>query len=191
MIKINRLELALLCQYVDKDHPQPEINCVFVDEENIVSTNTRGMAVIKHGDKIGKPYLIAEHIVAAALKIKDGAFFCLKENAVEVKNREEISLMTITGRELSLGAALKYKSILGGEYRKKMPFVGIPQMQGLVALERIHINQKLIPNIKGEWQGYLSVVNDEAPIMINSEDKLITIIIMPIVDELPVFRGGR
>lgn len=46
-------DIADVCKYADYDNPKEELNCIYIDAENIVATDTRRMIVKKNKNGVG------------------------------------------------------------------------------------------------------------------------------------------
>ncbi len=190
MISINKMGLMVINQYIDTNNPKYELNYMYVDEENAVSTNTRAMGVVEHqGSLKEEPFFIAKDIVTTALKVRGGESYGLSKDSIIVYDKMGIEMMTIVGKDTKLRAFVDYKQVLITEYKDKIAFANIEQAQGITAIKKVHLNNKLVPKIKDTWEGYLLFNSTDLPIGLIGRDKIISVVIMPIIDELSIFRS--
>ena len=116
MKEIKREVLEVLLQSVGISNPIPELNYLYVDKENIVSTNLIALCIASHTMDVQKPFLIDRKIVAQALKIKKATYFRLFENKVMSLDKDHVEIMTYSVSSHSDVTAEKYP-----EYKRVIP----------------------------------------------------------------------
>jgi len=198
MIKVNRRSLEIASKYIDVRNPKFELNYLYVDNKNIVSTNTRALVIVKHHGNIEKDeddFFIHKNIVDVALKQRKAKKFILQSNGIILLDDKGNELFTISaqmyaGNYQNCVKYPEYKNIIPKDMKKNIPFVNSSQINGILAVNKIIVDEKYIPNLKGsnEFESMQIGINSIAsPISIKSGD--ITIVIMPIIDRFEQFNG--
>lgn len=193
-VVVSRAELEFGSAYMDINNPKFELNHLFVDSENIVSTNTRALAMVGH--KNGEcskdlKFLISREVVLDALKKKKATSFRLLDATVVCINEFGDEFMTISCPP-TIGYFPDYKRIVTDVEGKGKPFTQLDQITGIAASSRIEIDRKHAPKIKGVFTGRVFLRDGSIPVQIkmtpvhNLQDA--TIVIMPIVDTFKIFR---
>jgi hypothetical protein len=185
--RIKKSELEIVSKYIDKNNPKIEFNYLFVDQDNLVATNTRAIGIIQHRSNIeGKDkFFIHGDVVALALKQTKAVEFELQEQKIICFDKAGHEIITIQKSEkpdrFDDYNFTNYKRIIPETFKKTMPFVEHAQIQGIFAVEKIQVNTNYLP--KKFDEGNIGINNYNIPVKISNFEDTIKIIIMPIVDK--------
>lgn len=185
MIKFTKNQLKNLIISCDTNNPKYELNFIYIDKENAVSTNTRCVTIIEHNENTEEMWL---HISLAKTAIKDSKathFIIESSNSIISVDKYECHIMrySIDMKDYTYSTMKfpDYKRIIPQSCSKSnIPFTDASQMQGILALDEVNVNPKYLPLIS---EGYISHNGDQLPVMIQDADKLITHVVMPIVSD--------
>jgi len=183
---IERRVLEDILLHIDKNNPKFELNYCYVDDINIVSTDTRVLCVAEHGLNINKPFFIDRTIVEKAVREKKADSFILNPNRIAaIQNGNEI--MTFS---MSYPVDMKnfrfpdYHRIIPETINTKISFVDNSQINGLFAAKKVAVNPKYLPKSK---YGYIGINEKNLPVVVQDGEYKIKTIIMPIVDKFKEF----
>ena len=185
MIKLTKNQLKNLIISCNTNNPKYELNFIYIDKENAVSTNTRCATIIKHNQNTEEMWL---HISLAKKAIKDSKsthFIIESNNSIISVDIDESHIMrysiTMTDYTYSTMKFPDYQRIISQSFIKpNIPFTDASQMQGILALDEVNVNPKYLPLIS---EGYISHNGDQLPVMIQDSDRIITNVVMPIVND--------
>lgn len=185
MIKLTKNQLKNLIISCDTNNPKYELNFIYIDKENAVSTNSRCITVIEHNQNTEEMWL---HISLAKTAIKDSKathFIIESNNSIISVDINEFHIMRysidMTDYTYSTMRFPDYKRIIPQSCIKSdIPFTDASQINGILALDEVNVNPKYLPLIN---EGYISYNADDLPVMIQDTDKLITHVVMPIVSD--------
>ena len=185
MIKLTKNELKNLIISCDTNNPKYELNFIYVDTKNAVSTNTRRVTIIEHNQNTQEMWL---HVSLAKTAIKDSKathFIIESNNSIISVDIDEFHIMRysidMTDYTYSTMRFPDYQRIIPRSCTKSnIPFTDASQMQGILALDEVNVNHKYLPLIS---EGYISHNGDQLPVMIQDVDKLITHVVMPIISD--------
>ena len=191
-IVLGRAEIENLAKAVDANNPKFELNFVYVDNESVVSTNTKVLISIKHEQNFDGKLFIHGSILKKALSDRRASYFYLGLNSVASASGMEISNSNII-MEYSVPLADEniywkypdYRRILPNtDKMKAVEFVENSNLSGIFAINKIHIDPKLLPTFK---KGF--VYHDgNNPVLISDFDYPNRVcVIMPIVDSFKEF----
>lgn len=184
MIKLTKNQLKNLIMSCDTNNPKYELNFIFIDKENAVSTNTRCVTIVEHNQNTKEMWL---HISLAKTAIKDSRdthFIIESNNSIISTDKYEFHIMRysidMTDYTYSTMKFPDYKRIIPQSFTKQnIPFLDASQINGILALDEVNVNPKYLPLIS---EGYISHNGETMPVMIQDVDKLITHVVMPIND---------
>lgn len=184
MIKLTKNQLKNLIMSCDTNNPKYELNFIFIDKENAVSTNTRCVTIVEHNQNTKEMWL---HISLAKAAIKDSKathFIIESNNSIISTDKDEFHIMRysidMTDYTYSTMKFPDYKRIIPQSFTKQnIPFLDASQINGILALDEVNVNPKYLPLIS---EGYISHNGETMPVMIQDVDKLITHVVMPIND---------
>ncbi len=184
MIKLTKNQLKNLIISCDTNNTIYELNFIYIDKENAVSTNTRCVTVIEHNENTEEMWL---HVSLAKTATKDSKathFIIESNNSIISVDKDESHIMrysiTMTDYTYSTMRFPDYKRIIPQSCTKSnIPFTDASQMQGILALDEVNVNPKYLPLIS---EGYISHNGETMPVVIQDVDKLITHVVMPIND---------
>ena len=185
MIKLTKNQLKNLIISCDTNNPKYELNFIFIDKENAVSTNTRCVTIIEHNQNTEEMWL---HISLAKAAIKDTRathFIIESNNSIISIDKDEFHIMRysidMTDYTCSTMKFPDYKRIIPQSFTKQnIPFTDASQINGILALDEVNLNPKYLPLIS---EGYISHNGDQLPVMIQDAERLITHVVMPIVSD--------
>lgn len=191
MIKISKQDLKNLIAACDLNNPKYELNYVYVDSENIVSCNTRVLAMFKHNEYVPKPFFIHISILKEAVKNTKCEYYSLddfnKVSALDKKTQFEDKPLILMSYSIETDKYFKdsfkypdYKRIIPEKTNIKKPFTNKEQIAGIAALENVSINPKFIPNFES---GIVGINSRKLPVKITNEYNNKHFIIMPIIDD--------
>lgn len=184
MIKLTKNQLKNLIMSCDTNNHKYELNFIFIDKENAVSTNTRCVTIVEHDQNTEEMWL---HISLAKTAIKDSRathFIIESNNSIISTDKYEFHIMRysidMTDYTYSTMKFPDYKRIIPQSFTKQnIPFLDASQINGILALDEVNVNPKYLPLIS---EGYISHNGETLPVMIQDVDKLITHVVMPIND---------
>ena len=184
MIKLTKNQLKNLIMSRDTNNPKYELNFIFIDKENAVSTNTRCVTIVEHNQNTEEMWL---HISLAKIAIKDSKathFIIESNNSIISTDKDEFHIMRysidMTDYTYSTMKFPDYKRIIPQSFIKQnIPFTDASQINGILAIDEVNVNPKYLPLIS---EGYISHNGETKPVMIQDVDKLITHVVMPIND---------
>ena len=186
MIKLTKNQLKNLIISCDTNNPKYELNFIYIDKQNAVSTNTRCVTIIEHNQNTEEMWL---HLSLAKTAIKDtkATHFIIEEsNSIISVDKDEWNIMRYSQdiRNCSYTySTMKfpdYKRIIPQSFIKpNIPFTDASQMQGILALDEVNVNPKYLPLLS---EGYISHNGPELPVMIQDSDRITTHLVMPIND---------
>ena len=192
MIKVSKKRLAIVAMSLDNNNPKFELNYLYIDNENMVSTDTRRLSVVKHlGKNESEPFLIHQTVVRLALKQTKAEEFILMPNTIMCLDKHGRQLMILQkDLESSKWNFPDYERIVPKSIEKTIPYNEDAQVAGIFAINHIHINHSYIPPLVGKSKTdeiYYAGINERnLPVVIFDEYKEIKVIIMPIIDTLPI-----
>ena len=184
MIKLTKNQLKNIIMSCDTNNLKYELNFIYIDKENAVSTNTKCVTIIEHNQNTEEMWL---HISLAKTAIKDSKathFIIESNNSIISDDKDEFHIMRysidMTDYTYSTMKFPDYQRIIPASFTKQnIPFTDASQMQGILALDEVNVNPKYLPLIS---EGYISYNADDLPVMIQDVDRLITHLVMPIND---------
>ena len=184
MIKLTKNQLKNLIISCDTNNHKYELNFIYIDKENAVSTNTRCVTIVEHNQNTKEMWL---HVSLAKTAIKDSKathFIIESNNSIISVDKDEFNIMRysidMTDYTYSTMKFPDYKIIIPTSFTKSnIPFTDASQMQGILAIDEVNVNPKYLPLID---EGYISYNTDNLPVMIQDVDRLITNVVMPIND---------
>ena len=184
MIKLTKNQLKNLIISCDTRNPKYELNFIFIDKENAVSTNTRCVTIVEHNQNTEEMWL---HISLAKAAIKDSkaTHFIIESNNSIISIDEDEFIMRysidMTDYTYSTMKFPDYKRIIPQSFTKQnIPFIDASQINGILALDEVNLNPKHLPLIQ---EGYISNNGDSLPVVIQDAERLITHVVMPIVSD--------
>ena len=185
MIKLTRNQLKNLIMSCDTNNPKYELNFIFIDKENAVSTNTRCVTIVEHNQNTEGMWL---HISLAKTAFKDTRathFIIESNNSIISIDKDEFHIMRysidMTDYTYSTMKFPDYKRIIPKLFTKQnIPFIDASQINGILAIDEVNVNPKYLPLIS---EGYISHNGETMPIMIQDEHRIITHVVMPIVSD--------
>jgi hypothetical protein len=185
MVEVTREQLENALILIDDNNPKYELNFLYVDNENIVSTNTRGLCIARHRSGIEKPFYIHKKVVKKAISDKDAKYYHLSENTVVSIDRDSQEIMSYHGKYNSENMFYPdYKRIIPEEFNKKHSFLENNQINGIFAINKVHINPKWLPKFKS---GFIHIKQNNLPVAIMNENENITFVVMPLIDTFKEF----
>ena len=184
MIKLTKNQLKNLIISCDTRNQKYELNFIFIDKENAVSTNTRCVTIVEHNQNTEEMWL---HISLAKAAIKDSkaTHFIIESNNSIISIDEDEFIMRysidMTDYTYSTMKFPDYKRIIPQSFTKQnIPFIDASQINGILALDEVNLNPKHLPLIQ---EGYISNNGDSLPVVIQDAERLITHVVMPIVSD--------
>lgn len=185
MIKLTRNQLKNLIISCDTNNPKYELNFIYIDKENAVSTNTRCVTIVEHDQNTEEMWL---HSSLAKTAIKDSKatdFIIESNNSIISVDKDGFHIMrysiTMTNYSYSTMKFPDYKRIIPKECTKpNIPFTDASQINGILALDEVNVNPKYLPLIS---EGYISHNGNQLPVMIQDSDRIITNVVMPIIND--------
>ena len=185
MIKLTKNQLKNLIISCDTNNPKYELNFIFINKENAVSTNARCATIVEHNQNTEEMWL---HISLAKKAIKDSKathFIIESNNSIISIDKDEFHIMRysidMTDYTYSAMKFPGYKRIIPQSFIKpNIPFTDASQINGILALDEVNVNTKYLPLIS---EGYISHNGDQLPVMIQDVDRLITHVVMPKTDD--------
>ena len=185
MIKLTKNQLKNLIISCDTNNPKYELNFIYIDKENAVSTNTRCVTVIEHNENTEEMWL---HVSLAKTAIKDSKathFIIEANNSIISVDKDEWNIMRysqdLTDYTYSTMKFPDYKRIIPQEcIKSNIPFTDASQTQGILALDEVNVNPKYLPLIN---EGYISYNASNLPVMIQDSEKIITHVVMPTISD--------
>ena len=168
MIKINRNRLELAASYITTNNPKFEFNHLFVDAHNLVSTNTRALAVVKHYvDNISGDFYIHKNIVDLALKQAKAKTFLLEPNCITCFNKDEEELFSIGHSNIVFDGwrFTKYSNIVPKQVKRSIAFSDSSQISGIFASNGVWVDNKYIPKkFDEEFRGFIGINDSNLPV---------------------------
>lgn len=192
MIKVNKKKLGIVAKSIDMYNPKFELNHLYVDEENIVSTDTRRLTVIKHLSEYKvEPFFIHKSVVDLALKQTKAESYILEPGKIICLDKYDCQLIILQkDLEASTMRFPLYEKIIPKSIEKTIPYNEDAQVAGIFAVNHIHVDHSYIPPLVGKRnQGdvyYIGINERTLPVIMFDEHKEINVIVMPIVDTLPI-----
>ncbi len=185
MIKLTKNQLKNLIISCDTKNPKYELNFIYIDKQNAVSTNSRCITVIEHNQNTEEMWL---HISLAKTAIKDSKathFIIESNNSIISFDKDNFHIMRysidMTDYTYSTMKFPDYNRIIPQSCTKSnIPFTDASQIQGILALDEVNVNPKYLPLIN---EGYISYNADDLPVMIQDSEKIITHVVMPIISD--------
>ena len=185
MIKLTKNQLKNLIISCDTNNPKYELNFIFIDKENAVSTNTRCVTIVEHNQNTEEMWL---HVSLAKTAIKDTRathFIIESNNSIISIDKDEFHMMRysidMTDYTYSTMKFPDYKRIIPKLFTKQnIPFIDASQINEILALGEVNVNPKYLPLIS---EGYISHNGETMPVMIQDEHRIITHVVMPIVSD--------
>lgn len=188
MITLTREELKALLKVCDNNNPKFELNFIFIDKENSVSTNTRALCIVKHSalSNTTNDMHLHNSLATAALKQTKAVSFTIEEsNKITALDKDDLELMTFgfSSKSDYLDKDFRYPDysrIIPESFKSVIPFTLKEQIQGVLALNEITVNQKYIPDFNA---GLISHNGPDSPVHFEEEFNKIIYISMPIKDD--------
>lgn len=197
MIKVIRKKLEIAAKYIDVNNPKFELNFLYIDEENLVSTNTRALAVVKHDGKLeGNTHtFIHKSVVDLALKQTKAVKFELDTNSIHCIDKDGAELIKIS-KEHDFFDGFKYpeyERIIPKYIENKHAFIHSSSISGILALNKTLVDDRYIPSFADKKDylfdgGFVGINEPNMPIVISDKYEVMRTVIMPIVTEFPIFR---
>ncbi|MFY9075305.1 hypothetical protein OZZ08_10100 [Malaciobacter mytili] len=185
---IDRKLLEDILITIDKTNPKYELNFCYVDELNMVSTNTRALTVAEHGLKIEKPFFLERILIEKATKERKAAYFSISPSKITAYDKELYEIITFSVETPSYNTNEfkypDYKRIFPEEWKTKISFVDYSQINGIFAVHKVDINPAWIPKTRC---GYIKINEKNLPAMVENADHKIKTLIMPIIDRFKEF----
>ena len=191
MIQITKPQLKAIFDATDKYNPKFELNYAYVDENYIVSTNTRVMTTVRHDHSSVfttfnyKPFYISRYIMELALKLKGVDTFLLEPGAIVCcSSRDVLFEITIKIKQPSLGKYADYVRILEqnrGSDNTDL-FTRPEHIPGILATRKIDINPKYVSKAFNQGKIISSSSEYFIPVRIHDVEQGILSIIMPMSD---------
>lgn len=188
-MEVTRERLEAVAPYIDSGCPKVELNYLFIDDKNMVSTNTRALAIVEHyQDDVKMNFYIHKSIIDLSLKQTKAKSFELSLNKIICLDKEGEEILIISRSESTDFARFPaYENIIPKELEKTIPFIQRSHIDGILAVNKVLIDNKYIPkiaDIKGnmDFLGYVGINSNNLPIIIFNHRKDMQFIIMPIVD---------
>lgn len=193
-MEVSREKLELASLYIDTINPKFELNYLYIDSENMVSSNTRALSVIKHGGKVEVEFYICKNIVSLALKQTKAKFFILSADNIVCLDKEQDELFTVSLSSTNSYTKFKYPEYVRilpkQDMKMSVPFAESSHIGGILATHGVLIDSKYIPKkFNIDFRGYIGINDSNLPIMLYSEDKSVQIVIMPIIDNFFKFNN--
>jgi len=189
MVRITRKYLAAAAAYIDTNNPKFELDYLFIDSENMVSTNTRALAVVKHYSvEKFQDFYIHKSIVDLAIKQTKAKSFELSLDKIICYDKDDFELLIISkSPQSNYGRYPEYKRILPPSFDHTIPFLKESHIDGIFALNKVLIDNKNIPKLgltkeDSEFLGYIGINSDNLPVSLFDVKKDIQCIIMPIIE---------
>ncbi|WP_345993744.1 hypothetical protein [Sulfurimonas sp. HSL-1716] len=179
MIKITKLQLQQVFKTVDNKNSKFELNHIYIDDENIVSTDTRAISIIQHDEKVDIPFLICRSIIDVALKNKNAYFYDIHQKGIDLLDKDDRHIMSIIQPERSDNHFRfpDYKRVIPKKTTKQIEFYQKSQISGLLLANRVFIDEKYVPDVK---EGTVGITGSNTPIIINDPITKLTYVAMPI-----------
>ncbi len=182
-MRIKKTELSILSQYIDVNNPKFELNYLYVDKSNAVSTNTRALAIFSHEQNVQNLFFVHRDLILRALKEKKAFSYELGQNKVICFDVDDFEILTLM-IETDFCRDYKFPDYLRIQPKDKhklyFPFTDNSQISGIVATKKTTLDPKWIPaSIKS---GLIGWNKPSLPVQIQDEEMNIEVIIMPIVD---------
>lgn len=194
MIRVDRELLEIAAAYIDTNNPKYELNYLYIDAKNMVSTNTRAMAIVKHWGDLDaevENFYIHKSVVDLALKQRKALSYDLGADMIVCLDKDDREIYSISKRHDN--HVIKYPAydrIVPTDVRKAIPFVQHSHIDGILALNKVLVEVKYIPKVMpdGDCTWYVGINDNTMPIVIFDKQKDMQVIIMPIVDTFEMFR---
>ena len=185
MIEITKEELDTLFRTLGNGKEKYEFSCLYIDEENIVSTDTKSISILKHtGQKTDTTsFFIHRDVVETALKVKGGSYFRLAPDTISCFKKNE-HIVDITKRS-DATKFVDYKRVIPNRFKEVIPFANTGIVPAVLTIKGIAVDTKRLPKWK-EDTGFIKINDGRSPFVLEREDRQFQIIIMPIVDKMPI-----
>jgi hypothetical protein len=185
MIKLTRNQLQNLIMSCDTNNPKYELNFIYIDKENAVSTQTRAITIVEHNQKTEEMWLHVSLAKKAITDKKATHFIIESNNSIISVGIDEFHIMRysidLTDYTYSTMRFPDYKRIVPNSFTKSnIPFTDSSQINGILALDEINVNPKYLPLIE---EGYISYNGSSMPVMIKDSEEIITHVVMPIIND--------
>jgi hypothetical protein len=191
--RISKEKLEVVAGCIDINNPKWEFNYMLVGKKYLVSTNTRVLAQVEHklGTSVGKEFFIHKTIVDLAIKQRYAVSFELQEQKIICFNKEGGEIITFSIEEqpdrfpgYKFG---NYERIVPEKFNETFPFIEHSHIQGIFAIQRVHVDPKHIP--KKMQKGKIGINERNLPVQIANDNEEIKVIIMPIIDSFSELEG--
>lgn len=186
MIKINRNRLELASSYISVNNPKFEFNHLFVDAHNLVSTNTRALAVIKHYvDNDSGDFYIHKSIIDLALKQAKAKTFMLEPNHITCFDKDGDELFSIghSAKDFDGWRFTKHSNIVPKKVERSIAFSDSSHINGIFASNGVRVDNKYIPKkFDEDFKGFIGINDSNLPVTIYNGSKDIMLVIMPVID---------
>jgi len=189
MIQITKPQLKAIFDATDKYNPKLELNYAYVDENYIVSTDTRVMTAIRHDHSSVfttfnyKPFYISRYIMELALKLKGADTFLLEPDAIVCCSSKDVLFeITIgTRQNPSLYKYADYMRILNQQRGSDNTdlFTRPEHIPGILATRKIDVNPKYVSKAFNQGKIITSSSEYYTPVRIHDVEQGILSIIMP------------
>jgi hypothetical protein len=169
----------------DTSNPKYELNFIYIDKENAVSTQTRAVTIVEHNQQTEEMWLHVSLAKKAITDKKATHFIIESNNSIISVGIDEFHIMRysidLTDYTYSTMRFPDYKRIVPNSFTKSnIPFTDASQINGILALDEINVNPKYLPSIE---EGYISYNGSSMPVMIKDSEEIITHVVMPIIND--------
>lgn len=183
-MKITKSDLKNLIKICDTNNPKYELNFIYIDAENAVCTNTRALALYKHGIQNIKPFYIHQSIVKEALRNTKAVSYTFDtHNCITAYDKEDFELMqySMTSNKYFIDNFNypDYKRIIPEETKINKPFVVKEQIHGILANNEIAMNPKYLPDFDS---GIVGINKEDIPVTVTNKDKNFMYVSMPTIE---------